>query len=107
MNTFVRGNRLSVQRTPWSNSVGFVLFARQGDKMAYSTRIEMLVPEDKDYGTEIFPTFSLASEEVQELMDSLWQIGFRPSEGTGSAGALAATQKHLDDMRRLVFDKKE
>ena len=37
------------------------------------------------------------------LMDDLWQCGLRPSEGTGSAGALAATQKHLDDMRKLVF----
>lgn len=38
----------------------------------------------------------------QELMDSLWQCGFRPTEGTGSAGSLAATQAHLKDMRTLV-----
>jgi len=38
-------------------------------------------------------------------MDSLWDCGLRPSEGTGSAGALSATQKHLDDMRKIVFKK--
>jgi hypothetical protein len=36
-------------------------------------------------------------------MDSLWSCGLRPSEGTGSAGALAATQAHLKDMQTLTF----
>lgn len=51
------------------------------------------------------PTFSINQNEAQALIDELWQCGLRPSEGTGSAGALAATQKHLDDMRTLVFKK--
>jgi hypothetical protein len=42
--------------------------------------------------------------EAQALMDRLWKAGLRPTEGSGSAGALAATQDHLKDMRRLVFD---
>lgn len=44
------------------------------------------------------------AEERQDLMDALWSIGTRPTEGAGSAGALAATVKHLEDMRKLVFD---
>lgn len=40
---------------------------------------------------------------AQELMDQLWQAGLRPSEGSGSAGSLAATERHLADMRSLVF----
>ena len=31
------------------------------------------------------------------------QCGIRPSEGSGSAGSLAATERHLHDMRALVF----
>ncbi len=49
------------------------------------------------------PTFSLTHEAAQTLMDDLWHAGLRPTEGTGSAGALAATQAHLKDMQRLVF----
>ena len=49
------------------------------------------------------PTFKLTNDETQLLMDRLWDLGFRPSEGSGSAGAMAATQKHLEDMRKLVF----
>jgi hypothetical protein len=40
---------------------------------------------------------------AQELMDGLWQCGLRPSEGTGSAGALKATENHLKDMQTIVF----
>jgi hypothetical protein len=42
--------------------------------------------------------------DVQQLMDGLWQAGFRPStEHHGTTGQLAATEKHLDDMRALAF----
>lgn len=51
------------------------------------------------------PTIHLHYEDAQLLMDELWHCGLRPSEGSGSAGSLAATQKHLEDMRRLVFEK--
>jgi hypothetical protein len=47
----------------------------------------------------------LSAESAQELMDDLWRCGLRPSEGGGSAGSLAATQRHLEDMRTLVFQK--
>ena len=37
------------------------------------------------------------------LMDELWQCGFRPSEGSGSAGSLAATERHLRDMQAIAM----
>ena len=37
------------------------------------------------------------------LIDELWSAGLRPSEGTGSAGSLAATERHLADMRAFAF----
>lgn len=51
------------------------------------------------------PFLSLAPEDAQSLMDELWSAGLRPSEGSGSAGSLAATERHLEDMRALVFRK--
>ena len=44
----------------------------------------------------------LRDREAQMLIDALWDAGLRPSEGSGSAGAMLATQKHLADMRKLV-----
>ncbi len=46
---------------------------------------------------------SLRMDEAQRLVDELWDAGLRPSEGSGSAGSLAATQKHLLDMRMIAF----
>lgn len=45
----------------------------------------------------------LSIAAAQELMDQLWQVGIRPSEGSGSAGSLKATQEHLEDMRKIAF----
>jgi len=42
-------------------------------------------------------------EDARRLMDEMWNAGFRPSEGSGSAGALKAVQDHLADMQKIVF----
>lgn len=49
------------------------------------------------------PTLELIPARAQELMDQLWACGLRPTEGVGSAGAAAAMQEHLNDMRRVGF----
>lgn len=49
------------------------------------------------------PTFRLEYEQGQQLIDELWRAGLRPSEGSGSAGSLRATENHLSDMRRIAF----
>ena len=50
----------------------------------------------------IGPTLEIAEPAAQKLMDDLWDCGLRPSEGSGSAGQLAAVQNHLEDMRKLL-----
>lgn len=49
------------------------------------------------------PCIRLEMGEAQQLIDELWRAGLRPSEGTGSAGALEATQKHLADLRTIAL----
>ena len=97
--------RLWAERNPWGYEVEFIFFERQGDGIAHSTNMNMYMPSNEEGGQRLESTFSLNQEETQELIDNLWRLGFRPSEGTGSAGALAATQRHLEDMRKLVFEK--
>lgn len=48
------------------------------------------------------PTVQLNKHTAQKLIDDLWDCGLRPSEGSGSAGQLAAVQNHLEDMRKLL-----
>lgn len=53
------------------------------------------------------PSMRLSMPSAQKLMDELWSCGIRPTEGTGSAGSLAATERHLSDMRTIAFGKLE
>ena len=51
------------------------------------------------------PFVQITVQEAQILMDDLWECGVRPSEGTGSAGSLKATQNHLADIKQILFHK--
>lgn len=57
---------------------------------------------DDDGVTPTTPLLRLDYALAQRLMDELWKCGLRPKEGTGSAGAMAATERHLADLQRLV-----
>lgn len=65
------------------------------EPLIMTTRTEQFVPLE--------PTTTLSLTAAQQLIDDLWDCGLRPSEGSGSAGAMAATERHLKDMQTLVF----
>lgn len=52
------------------------------------------------------PTLRLSPEQLQAFADELSLIGYKPLKGF-IEGKLDATEKHLQDMRRLVFEEKE
>jgi len=62
---------------------------------------------EKDPSSSIYdpPPIVLGKNEVQLLMDDLWAAGVRPSSGEGNAGQLGATERHLEDMRKIAFKK--
>jgi len=97
---------IRAQRENWSNSIEFAVFDRIGNGSSISIAKNILF-EVGEAGVEVQPVCSLSPEHAQQLMDDLWVCGLRPSEGTGSAGALKATQDHLADMRKLVFSMVE
>lgn len=90
------GLEIHVSRMPAANRLDF--YMKEG-----SAWVVDMTLKTQDEGSMKPSAFSLDNEEVQALMDRLWGCGFRPTEGTGSAGALAATERHLEDMRKLVF----
>ena len=61
--------------------------------------------EHEVFATDGTPTFSMDQNAAQKFMDELWTCGLRPSEGSGSAGAMTAVEKHLADMQKIVFNR--
>lgn len=88
--------KIRAHSAPWNASVEILI--RQGRATA-----EPIVMKERAEGERCQPSLSLDHETAQTLMDDLWNCGLRPTEGSGSAGALSATQRHLEDMRTLVF----
>lgn len=87
----------------WTDSVDLLILERQWGESKIKRVVSALTVKDVTEGDFLEPSMRLTRDAAQQLMDNLWQCGLRPSEGSGSAGALAATQKHLEDMRTLVF----
>lgn len=67
---------------------------------AINIQLKTLTPED--VGVERAPLLELEPEAAQNLMDQLYQAGLRPSDTPNTASALAATEHHLNDMRKMV-----
>jgi len=72
-----------------------------GEFISVARPLEMIPCDDETLITE--PAFVLRFDDAQDLMDELWNCGLRPTEGSGSAGALAATERHLKDMRTICL----
>lgn len=99
------GTRMRCRRAPWNDSIEILVIARnsQGERFIG----QPITMETRDVGLVIItPTIILDNTNAQLLMDELWNCGLRPSEGSGSAGSLAATERHLADMQKLVFKGK-
>jgi hypothetical protein len=102
--------KIKAHRQIWTQSVELLVCEQNFDgkfsAVADPILMRRLDVEDGRFSKPIEATVSLHDDAAQQLMDELWNCGLRPSEGTGSAGSLRATERHLEDMRRLVFEKK-
>ena len=85
---------------PWGRSIEIHFYrrAKEPGMVECLTRTWESVPEMHRPPEGLFLEFKTA----QSLMDQLWNCGFRPTEGAGSAGALLATQEHVKDLRMVT-----
>ena len=91
---------LIVNQSPWSATVQFA-YVRSIDRQIQCAKHLEMVNVEPNAPVEI--AFELWPNEAQELFNRLWALGYRPADGTGNSGHIAALQNHLEDMRRLVF----
>ena len=95
--------QIRAQRNHGWGTVDVAVFTEQWIN-GHSTGRDLMRPgvlEPYVQGDKFEPTFRLQDGEAQQFMDELWSQGVRPSNGAGSTGQLAATEKHLEDMRSM------
>lgn len=92
---------------PCSNTIDVRLFDYKGPGWRRFVGKPVVFEEHEQDGSFMPPTISLKEDAAQSLMDALWDCGVRPTQGHGSAGQLAATERHLEDLRAIVFQQND
>lgn len=55
------------------------------------------------HGAPMEPTMKLSPETLEAFFNALSRKGFTPPKASHTEGKLEATERHLKDMRKLVF----
>jgi hypothetical protein len=111
MNSYSSRIEIRAHRQPWIRDTIALRIAQITDHDGGEHRVAIAEPlrlrtlSDEDMGTELRETLSISPSDAQQFMDELWRVGIRPTEAAGSVGQLAAVERHLDDMRTLVFKR--
>ena len=100
-----QGFRLHPERLMFDRAIGFhlVKFDDSGQRLIADGITYASFP--RGAGAGVRPAFELLDESGQELIDALWAIGLRPTQGRQSEGVTAAQGRHLEDMRAIAFGK--
>lgn len=99
----IKGPQVRAKKAPWGKVIDIAIFTQVvGVKYLAVKQLDI-----EDINTDDIPVcLKMDPTSAQQLIDDLWDCGLRPSEGSGSAGAMMAVQNHLKDMQRLVFKGK-
>jgi hypothetical protein len=81
----------------------FSIAGRQKDASGNIFAISAVALHPVTDGEAIHPFLTLQQSTMQNLFNQMWQLGFRPKDGTGNSGHIEALKYHLEDMRQLVF----
>ncbi len=99
-----KGPEIRAFKVDMRRNVGIFVEETSSDGRRLCIAEPLVMKEHEMYANDPQPTVSLTPTAAQQLIDDLWDCGLRPSEGSGSAGQLAATERHLKDMRTIVFE---
>lgn len=93
--------QMMARREDWNEGISLYMRQRTVGAGTVLAAPVTMVPHER--GAIAQPMLRLDIQTAQQLMDELWQCGLRPTEGSGSAGSLAATERHLKDMQTIAM----
>jgi hypothetical protein len=83
---------------------GYHVYGRVGDADIQTLTLKKEEHPDLAPGPHFM---TLSEDDMQAMFNQMWALGFRPLDGTGNSGHIAALEYHLEDMRKLVFKEKK
>ncbi len=85
------------QRNQISLRVELLLVGERNGVRYFGEHVDVILttygPDEQAKARE--PTMSMPYEAAQALLQALWNEGFRPNDGEGTTGQLAALQAHV------------
>jgi len=88
----------------YDNAVSFLGIVKQGERRSVLQPVQMnMLVTEAGYASD--PSFVLPIESAQSLIDLLYRLGLRPTEAKSAEPQIEAIRYHLEDMRKIVFEK--
>lgn len=97
---FRSGLRMIAQRSEYSFGYEFFLFDDYSKKRL---SCEPVVISEVADGKRAVPLLRIDEEHIQELFDSLYRAGLRPSKQDDTSSVVKAQTAHIEDLRK-AFD---
>lgn len=89
--------KIIINKNPWNKHAEIAVVDQQVNGYARELIMQSMVPQGL-----VQPAFNMHSDDLQDLFNQLWTMGYRPADGTGNAGHVAALEAHLQDMRVMA-----
>ncbi|MFZ2306827.1 MAG: hypothetical protein WAW73_20325 [Rhodoferax sp.] len=97
----MKGTRIFLERVNFGRFVNMHMAVEsQPNVWAVANPVTFTVSDE--IATLAPPMMQFTPDQAQALMDELWTVGFRPTQGQQSEGQMGATTRHLEDMRAMV-----
>lgn len=90
-----------INHSAYDDRVDYGHIIRKNGKR-YILEATLTEKELEGYAVYVAPTYRWDTDAAQQIMNGLWQAGFRPKDGEGTLAQTKATDSHLQDLRKLV-----
>lgn len=98
---------IKLQSSDWENEIRMALIYQDDTgAISYAKPFSVMIVKKTDEDP-IEPCWIMPKSTATQFFNEFWRLGFRPSTLADPASQVAAIQYHLEDMRRLVFDKSD
>lgn len=107
--------KIGIEYRKWCGDVALYLYEQSGDRIRVAKPVMFELGEYQNGATTFEPTMAFprmhGDEFLKSLAEEIAKIGIRPDfeirREAGLEGKLKATERHLQDFRRLVFRKEK